>query len=92
MEEATRALASIADPRRDVQKAEGQETDGQDVGLMTSKGTFMAENIAVDGTQQVRGADDVKASGLWIQLTFRGQSPGQPLVLFAALRALSVLY
>jgi len=64
MEEATRALASIAGPGRDAWKAEGQETGGQDVGLITSQGTLMAESIAVDGAQQVRGADDVRVSNV----------------------------
>jgi hypothetical protein len=64
MEEATRALASIAGPRRDDQKAKGQETGWKDDGLMTSQGTLMAESISVDGAQQVRGAEDVRVSNV----------------------------
>ena len=62
MEEVARALALIADTRRDDQKAEGLEAGGQDDVMMTSQGTLMVESIAVDGSQQVRGADDVRVS------------------------------
>ena len=62
MEEATRALASIAGPRRDDRKAEGQETGGKNIGLMTSQDKFMAESTAADGAQEVRGAGDAWAS------------------------------
>ena len=64
MEEVARALALIAGPRRDDQKAEGLEAGGQDDVMMTSQGTLMAESIAVDGSQQVRGADDVRVSNV----------------------------
>ena len=64
MEEVARALALIAGPRRDDQKAEGLEAGGQDDVMMTSQGTLMAESIAVDGAQQVRGADDVRVSNV----------------------------
>ena len=44
MEEVALALALIADPRRDDQKAKGLEAGGEDDGMMTSQGTLMAES------------------------------------------------
>ena len=64
MEEVARALALIADPRLDDHKAEGLEAGGQDDVMMTSQGTLMAESIAVDGAQQVRGAEDERVSSV----------------------------
>ena len=64
IEEVARALALIADPRRDDQKAKGLEAGGEDDGMMTSQGTLMAESIAVDGAQQVRGAEDERVSSV----------------------------
>ena len=70
---ATRALASIAGPRRDVQKAEGQETGGQDDGLMTGQGAPVAESIAVDGAQR-RGAEDARVSDVQRIQEFGGRA------------------
>ena len=64
MGEVARALALIAGPRRDDQRAEGLEAGEQDGGMMTSQGILMAESIAVDGAQQVRGADDERVSNV----------------------------
>ena len=64
MEEVARALALIAGPRRDDQKAKGLEAGEQDGGMMAGQGILMAESIAVDGSQQVRGADDVRVSNV----------------------------
>ena len=40
------------------------EAGGQDDVMMTSQGTLMAESIAVDGAQQVRGAEDERVSNV----------------------------
>ena len=44
--------------------AKGLEAGGEDDGMMTSQGTPMAESIAMDGAQQVRGAEDERVSNV----------------------------